>query len=248
MNKDKAKSRHKSEVLTSLYNNKNLISGIYNYCDRWCERCHFTERCNLYRIEKEEGLSGSNEISMKDSLNRVSNIFALTMDMLNQMAGEYGIDLNNLQELELPKHIPGALEKLATDYGHDVFKWINKNHNFFNHQIDIYSSIDENISKMIVEVIQIISWYGPLIGAKIHRSMYGEIDADETERYDKLGSAKIALISIERSIGAFSFILFNLPDKEDESLDFLVTLAKIKRLLEDIYPDAMSFKRPGFDD
>lgn len=25
-----------------------LIPGIYNYCDRWCERCTFTSRCQSY--------------------------------------------------------------------------------------------------------------------------------------------------------------------------------------------------------
>src|SRR4029450_3375593 len=26
-----------------------FIAGIYNYCDRWCERCRFQSRCRLYR-------------------------------------------------------------------------------------------------------------------------------------------------------------------------------------------------------
>ena len=25
--------------------NPDFIPGIYNYCDRWCERCAFTARC-----------------------------------------------------------------------------------------------------------------------------------------------------------------------------------------------------------
>ncbi|MCB0550950.1 MAG: hypothetical protein KDD19_25495 [Phaeodactylibacter sp.] len=29
------------------------IPGIYNYCDRWCERCSFTSRCLLYAQEQE---------------------------------------------------------------------------------------------------------------------------------------------------------------------------------------------------
>ena len=26
-----------------------FIDGVYNYCDRWCERCRFQSRCRLYR-------------------------------------------------------------------------------------------------------------------------------------------------------------------------------------------------------
>ncbi|KAA3623526.1 MAG: hypothetical protein DWQ02_24375 [Bacteroidetes bacterium] len=34
----------------------NLISGIYNYCDRWCKRCAFTERWAVFQEEKAEGV------------------------------------------------------------------------------------------------------------------------------------------------------------------------------------------------
>ncbi len=30
------------------------ISGIHNYCDRWCERCAFTSRCEVYRTLEEK--------------------------------------------------------------------------------------------------------------------------------------------------------------------------------------------------
>ena len=30
---------------------KSYISGIYNYCDRWCERCRFTSNCYLFTTE-----------------------------------------------------------------------------------------------------------------------------------------------------------------------------------------------------
>ena len=33
--------------LKQLAGDPNLISGIYNYCDRWCERCAFALRCLL---------------------------------------------------------------------------------------------------------------------------------------------------------------------------------------------------------
>ena len=41
-------------TLTDLANNPDLISGIYNYCDRWCERCPLTSRCLVYAAEQED--------------------------------------------------------------------------------------------------------------------------------------------------------------------------------------------------
>ena len=34
--------------MLSNYDEERFISGIYNYCDRWCERCRMTQRCFLY--------------------------------------------------------------------------------------------------------------------------------------------------------------------------------------------------------
>ena len=33
------------DELDEMMDDPRLISGIYNYCDRWCERCAFVERC-----------------------------------------------------------------------------------------------------------------------------------------------------------------------------------------------------------
>src|SRR5881227_4341768 len=34
-----------------LAGERDFISGIYNYCDRWCEKCPFTSRCRVYATE-----------------------------------------------------------------------------------------------------------------------------------------------------------------------------------------------------
>ncbi len=30
----------------------NFIPGIFNYCNRWCERCQYTDRCRVFATEK----------------------------------------------------------------------------------------------------------------------------------------------------------------------------------------------------
>jgi hypothetical protein len=37
-----------SDDLLDMAGNSRFISVIYNYCDRWCERCAFTGRCLTY--------------------------------------------------------------------------------------------------------------------------------------------------------------------------------------------------------
>ena len=37
--------------LKELAGDPQFISGVYNYCDRWCERCPLTSRCFVYATE-----------------------------------------------------------------------------------------------------------------------------------------------------------------------------------------------------
>ena len=47
--------------LIDLTDNPNLISGIHNYCDRWCERCPLTARCLVYDAACSHALAGEKD-------------------------------------------------------------------------------------------------------------------------------------------------------------------------------------------
>ena len=51
-------------------NTKHIISGIHNYCDRWCERCSFIDRCSLGVIEQKRWAKGADwsEFVLEDGL------------------------------------------------------------------------------------------------------------------------------------------------------------------------------------
>jgi hypothetical protein len=67
---------------------------------------------------------------------------------------------------------------------------------------------------------------------------------------DSEGSAKIALIAVDRSIAAWSGLRIALEesDEADGILDLLAQLAAIRREMEKLFPCARAFVRPGFDD
>lgn len=52
--------------LSRLVEDKKLISGIYNYCDRWCERCPQTARCLNFKMgqarDAQRGRPASNDL------------------------------------------------------------------------------------------------------------------------------------------------------------------------------------------
>src|SRR6185436_16298933 len=95
-------------TLTELANNPNLISGIYNYCDRWCERCPLTSRCFLYATEQADADLADPEtrdISNEKFWRKMHDIFAETAELIADWAAEAGVDLDavNAGE-EIAKH------------------------------------------------------------------------------------------------------------------------------------------------
>jgi hypothetical protein len=63
-----------------------------------------------------------------------------------------------------------------------------------------------------------------------------------------LGNAKLLLVSIERNIGAWGYIYQKFREDEDEILDILICLQNLGKKIEQIFPDAQTFIRPGLDE
>ena len=103
----------------------------------------------------------------------------------------------------------------------------------------------------IDDAVQIIRWYQHQIYVKLMRAIHGMID-DEFEGLDDYpkdsdGSAKVALIGIDRSISAWGEMRKYFLDRDDKALDLLVHLDRLRRKMEKTFPLARLFIRPGFD-
>src|SRR5947209_3499664 len=89
----------KSELL-ELAENGNLISGIYNYCDRWCERCPFTSRCLVYATEKADIELDDPEVRDINNAKfwrKLESMFREAHEMISAWAEEAGIDLDAVE-------------------------------------------------------------------------------------------------------------------------------------------------------
>jgi len=105
----------------------------------------------------------------------------------------------------------------------------------------------------IGDCFDIIQWYLFFMDAKLQRALHGKMENEDWETEngypkDSDGSAKIALIAIERSSGAWAKLYELMPDSEDVSLKALSLLSQLKQNTTKEFPEAMQFKRPGFDD
>jgi hypothetical protein len=94
------------------------------------------------------------------------------------------------------------------------------------------------------EVVEVIRYYQYAITVKLSRA----ITSRENIAKDSDGSAKIALIEIDRSINAWSELLKYFEDEKKGILKIINHLKQIREIAEKEFPTARSFIRPGFDE
>ncbi|HEY2961737.1 MAG TPA: hypothetical protein VGJ37_04940, partial [Pyrinomonadaceae bacterium] len=89
--------------LTDLASSPDLISGIYNYCDRWCERCPLTSRCLVFATEQvDHNDSPENHDILNEAFwHKLSSILIETQEMISEWARGAGIDLTQVPEEDL---------------------------------------------------------------------------------------------------------------------------------------------------
>jgi hypothetical protein len=110
-------------------------------------------------------------------------------------------------------------------------------------------------AEAILELLEVIRWYHLFIHVKLQRAIGSQAEEQlETDPELKVlmtdgdGSAKIALISIDRSLAAWAALGSHFSEQQDEILDFQIQLARIRQEAEKLFPNARAFVRPGFDE
>lgn len=257
------------EKLLQQAKDKRYISGIYNYCDRWCERCEFTSRClNCTLIEEEFGDLKEVDIQNQEFWQRFENILHHTFEMIKEMAHELGINVDSIEDehrsngevVTQKNKVTGLLVHSAENYMKAVDSWFKSNeHQLYNKEDQLNQirslSGNENPDKEFYDIkdaFEVIRWYQYQIFVKLKRASETEsedLSPDDCDfPKDSNGSAKVVLIGIGRSISEWSTLSSYFPDHEREIIDIIMLLENLRRGIELRFPKARVFKRPGFDD
>src|SRR5688572_13257745 len=87
------------QTLTQLASNPDLISGIYNYCDRWCERCPFTSRCLVFATEAEDHQPSKDQDAANAAFwKELVTVFQETLALIPEWATVAEVDLSYFEE------------------------------------------------------------------------------------------------------------------------------------------------------
>jgi gas vesicle protein len=281
----------RNKQLKELADDPNFISGIYNYCDRWCERCGFTARCRLYATEQAD--PDANDPELRDITNekfwqKLRDIFRDTAEMITEWAAEEGIDLDSIDVTEemaahdraIAKASQDQMSEAATEYAEAVQHWLRDE---FSAQPDVHSDMPEpdttDADITTDDAVEVIRWYQFFIAVKLIRALSGAGEANEEDfdeedllsfdmlsedddednfNYEEIvarsslidanGSAKTALIAIDRSLAAWRALQISLPDKSETIKPMLIELDRLRRSVETRFRHARDFIRPGFDE
>ncbi len=241
--------------LKELAADERFIAGIYNYCDRWCKRCPQTLRCLNFSLSEEEFSDPeTHDIRNEAFWRKLSEILAETLELLREAGKKWGIELEALDSVRDTESIganDGAAAnhvicRAATSYSKIVEDWFRGEERF---SFGIAAIANQGVD--FEEAIEVIRWYQYFIAAKVIRAIRGKME-EEGERGDEFasdsdGSAKIALIGIDRSIGAWAVIPRYNRLYTESVLEIISLLDLLRQAVEETFPRARSFIRPGFD-
>ena len=256
----------KTTDLKKLVQNPQYISGIYNYCDRWCERCEFTSRClNCTLAEKQFGNLQEIGQCNDEFWEQFNEVFEDTLNLVREIAIEHGFDPDAISEMpdSLVQAENNKLTHLITyttdAYAEMVEEWFDSNEFYFDKKQEELSWLrivtpGNNPEKEVADIndaAEVIRWYQYQIDVKIRRAVSSALDeqseCDDMPK-DSDGSAKVALIGIERSITAWKKLLNLFPELEKQIIDLILLLKGILKRVETQFPRARAFVRPGFDE
>jgi len=224
------------------------IEFISEYCDRWCERCAFTSRCSAYAVKTALGMCGDIREAIELAVGAPMAV------------GAAGARQTRTFEIEEPR--PEELQRIGAEekardrrieqspISKKAMSLCMKAHQWFRAR---ENTVRAGADAMLLEALEIAAWDSCFIGAKLARALHGrdrhasgdDWDDDPIQN-DWNGSAKIALISIERSESAWQTIAQAAADVA--AADLASAMGSLRGEVEDAFPFARLFKRPGFDD
>ena len=262
------------EDIKKIDEDSKYIPGIYNYCDRWCERCEFTSRCLTCTLAEEKfGDLDAHDINSEVFWQKLAETLQGALSMLKEMAEEAGIDLESIDSEEdgkFEKHIDDKtvipiISHASKTYIKMVVNWFDSNEYFLEDMI--YEQSNKSNLKLVLpkpisdpienevtleEALEVIRWYQYQINIKLMRAIESKKREDSLELNDfpkdSDGSAKVALLGIDRSISSWSELLKYLPEQKERILNLSIHLNRLRKRVESEFPNARAFIRPGFDE
>jgi len=219
-----------------------FIVGIFNYCDGWCERCALTSYCRLFADRMEM------EASLDPNLKAVADAPPVPEELpppppawMQELFEEINDACRNPPSRKewqrMRPRVPAEhkpIDRRAKDYAMRTHHWLTA------------TAAPSGDAKD--EAREVIAWFHFLVVAKINRALTRSPDDDVDDAGDNDGSAKVALLGIDRSHGAWLDLVERAAVTAADAEPFIADLVWLGEALEGVRPRARAFVRPAFDE
>ena len=226
------------------------IDFISAYCDSWCERCGFTSRCSAFAVQAALGMCGDGGGALELAVGLPAPVEAAPRDQVFTAH----VERAEPSDRELRERIGHDTMRFARIQATAMMKNANAIAALAHACVSsVLSAGQVQDDKVLVEALEVARWDSTVVGAKLARALSGrdrqDEDGDSNEdrvQNDWNGSAKVALISIDRSVDAWEVIAQATGDVA--AVGLALALDDLRRLVEQEFPSARRFVRPGFDE
>lgn len=254
-----------------------LIPGIFNYCDRCCERCDYRDRCRLFQTETERNIQNilndedpndpnivardikeslEDAMAMLEAQMEIEGISKEDLEDTEDEDSKYFVDDIDDEQSEVTEsgkivRTPHPLALLADNFFNDIIAYFNKKKSSFYQG----SEDHEPANNPIYKELKILLWYSPQIAVKTRMCVGSKAllenleDEDDIEFENEMMNvnSRIVFTGMEKCLTS----LLKIFDLEQEHTgELLALLAAIKKMKDEFaaeFPAVYTFKRPYFD-
>jgi hypothetical protein len=249
------------------------IDFISAYCDRWCERCAFTERCSLFAVEAAMAMcDGDGEEAMELAVGRAPSEDGEEEDRelsawIDEVHASSSLTPAEAEAFGRAKAERDArldatsIMQTARAYTVLAARWLRATSAALKKEARCIPGADERRRPalrgslepaQLLDALEVVEWDCILITVKLRRALNGldeiargDLDGDFV-RDDANGTAKLALLCVDRSESAWRTIA-GWSDNEFAAI-FAEQLAQLRGEVEETFPRAREFVRPGLDE
>lgn len=229
-----------------------FIPGVYNYCDRWCERCAFTSRCRVYAMEMAVRIDGLN-----------GELARAAENLPGDPAEEWPVDLAAESEADDEDEEELDQAMLAHDVAHalaDVHPLTEAVESLATLARPILDAVAARMTaagqqaEAFRDPVEVLDRHRYFVALKIRRALSGRdtppILDDDGRPFpsDADGSAKVVYLACTAMRGAAQRLALLDPDLASRAARFTQAADRVLELLDATFPGHRAFRRPGLDD
>jgi hypothetical protein len=223
---------------------EDLIPAIYNYCDRWCERCRFTTRCGVFRMAASAGQEGASHCDDTGAAEPGSDHAPVAMARPDVDVSMTDEEWDAVARREEARHEMARADPIVVQ----ARTYVARASPIVRALEPVLADRGDAVALDALEIIGRLMW---TISGKTYRAVSGSLDEDrdpDTDPRDDLGSAKVARLAIRDSRLAWRVLMtVGRATADGVPARLVASLEALDEGLTERFPEAMAFLRPGFD-